>query len=135
MFFSGWRMGVVLGMNSVNVTGFCNICSSLEVDTEPSAPNILLQGRVSTAGLGPWGYCQRASQAHGVSLSPLGPTPLGVGAGNSSYSRADNQRAAKKSPLSLGTVALSLQSLFWGRGCRRANGKSMGGSLQRWGPI
>jgi hypothetical protein len=38
-------MGVVLGMSSVNVIGFCNICSFLEVDAEPSARKHLAVGQ------------------------------------------------------------------------------------------
>lgn len=43
---------MALGMNSINVIGFRNICRSLEVDAESSAPRHLaaLQGINSRAG-------------------------------------------------------------------------------------
>lgn len=97
---------------SINVIGFCNICSSLEVDAEASVPKHLAAVQGINRRAGPLGIPSESQPGQQVSLSPLGPTPLGVGAGNSSCSSADNQRAAKKSPLSLGTVVLSLQGLF-----------------------
>lgn len=46
---------MLLGINFVNVLGFCSICSSLEMDAEPSALKHLVAGQGISSRAGPLG--------------------------------------------------------------------------------